>query len=60
MPPLSAGGFLSMGRITSTLFPVSVYLGWRLAPTTTWRVTAAWVALQGMLAAAFFTWREVF
>ncbi len=60
LPPLSAGGFLSMGRITSTLFPVFVYLGWRLAPTTTWRVTAAWVALQGMLAAAFFTWREVF
>lgn len=60
LPPLSAGGFLSMGRITSTLFPVFVYLGWRLAPATTWRVTAAWVALQGMLAAAFFTWREVF
>lgn len=60
LPPLFAGGFLSMGRITSTLFPVFVYLGWRLSPAATPRVAMSWVALQGMLAAAFFTWREVF
>lgn len=60
LPPLFAGGFLSMGRITSTLFPVFVYLAWRFSPPTTWKVAMSWVALQGMLAAAFFTWREVF
>jgi hypothetical protein len=60
VPPLFAGGLLSMGRITSTLFPVFVYLAWRLPPWLTPRVAMACMALQGMLAAAFFTWRDVF
>lgn len=60
LPPFFAGGFLSMGRITSTLFPVFVYLGWRLSPAATPRVVMSWMALQGMLAAAFFTWRDVY
>jgi hypothetical protein len=60
VPPLSAGGFLSMGRITSTLFPVFVYLGWRLPPARQAQVAFFCTALQGMLAALFFTWRPVF
>lgn len=60
LPPLAAGGFLSMGRIISTIFPVFVYWGWRLSPT--WRVYVAmmFLALQGMLASAFYTWYPVF
>lgn len=60
LPPLFAGGMLSMGRVTSTLFPVFVYLAWRLPAPATLRVALGCMALQGMLAAAFFTWREVF
>lgn len=60
LPPLSAGGFLSIGRITSTIFPVFVYLGWRLSPPAAMRLVAAWMALQGVLAALFFTWHQVY
>ena len=60
LPPLSAGGFLSMGRITSTLFPVFLYLGWRLPPTLRTQVAMACLVLQGLFAAMFFTWRPVF
>ena len=30
-PPLFRGGFLSLGRLTSTLFPLFLYLGWQPA-----------------------------
>jgi hypothetical protein len=60
LPPLFAGGFLSMGRITSTLFPVFVYLGWRIPVARQPQVALFCMALQGMLAAMFFTWRPVF
>jgi hypothetical protein len=60
VPPLMAGGFLSMGRITSTVFPVFVYLGWRIPPHRQGEVAMACLALQGMLAAMFFSWRQVF
>ena len=60
VPPLFAGGFLSMGRITSTLFPVFVYLGWRLSPERQSQVALFCMALQGALAALFFSWRPVF
>ena len=60
LPPLFAGGFLSMGRITSTLFPVFVYLGWRIPETRQQQVALFGVALQGMLAALFFSWHPVF
>jgi len=32
-PPLFRGGFLSLGRLTSTLFPLFLYLGWQLRGT---------------------------
>ncbi len=58
--PLSAGGLLSMGRLTSTLFPLflaaalAVPLGLAAALTTSFAV------LQGLLAALFYTWRGVY
>jgi mannosyltransferase PIG-V len=60
VPPLFAGGVLSMGRLTSTLFPVFLALA-VLIPR---RAAPAWAAAfgigQGLCAALFFTWRDVF
>ncbi len=60
VPPLFAGGVLSMGRLTSTLFPVFLVLA-TLVPG---RAVPAWAAafglLQGLCAVLFFTWRELF
>lgn len=60
LPPLFAGGVLSMGRLTSTLFPL--FLG--LALVVPARSVPAWCVAfglgQGFAAALFFTWRELF
>ena len=54
------GGFLSMGRVTSTLFPVFIYLGWRVRATALPQVLVAAFGLQVALAVMHFTWRQVF
>lgn len=60
LPPMSAGGMLSMGRVTSVLFPVFLWLGAAIPA----RHRMAWIAcfalLQGFVAVMFFTWRPVF
>ena len=60
LPPLAAGGVLSMGRLTSTLFPLFL----ALAATISSRTAASWIAVfaifQGLAAVLFFTWRELF
>lgn len=60
LPPMSAGGMLSMGRVTSVLFPVFLWLGAAVPP----RQRSAWIAvfamLQGFVAVMFFTWRPIF
>jgi hypothetical protein len=60
LPPLLAGGFLSMGRLTSTLFPLFLALAAILPP----RAVGGWAAMfgigQGIAAALFFTWRALF
>lgn len=59
LPPLFAGGLMSMGRITATLFPVFIALAAILPP----RAVLAWAAacglLQGLVAVLFFTWRHM-
>jgi hypothetical protein len=60
LPPLMRGGFLSMGRVTSTLFPLFLYLGWRLQGMTRDTVLMAASGLQAFFAALFFTWRPLF
>jgi len=60
LPPLSAGGFLSLGRMTSTLFPIFLYLGWRLRGTSRAGIAMACALLQGFLAVCYFTWRPIF
>ncbi len=60
LPPLAAGGLLSMGRVTSTLFPAFIWLGAVVpaAQRTGWLMGFA--LLQGLMAALFFTWRPPF
>jgi hypothetical protein len=60
LPPMSAGGMLSMGRVTSVLFPVFLWMG-AAVPV---RHRVAWIGLfallQGFVAVMFFTWRPLY
>jgi hypothetical protein len=60
VPPLFAGGVLSMGRLSATLFPLFLTLATLVAP----RNVPAWAAVfgigQGLCATLFFTWRALF
>jgi hypothetical protein len=58
--PLSAGGLLSMGRLTSTLFPLFMVLARHLPPAAAVPVATGCAILQGLLAALFYTWRGVY
>jgi hypothetical protein len=58
--PLLAGGVLSMGRLTSTLFPLFLALAAVLPPRAVAPCALAFGILQGLCAALFFTWRDVY
>ena len=60
LPPLSTGGFLSAGRLSSVLFPAFVWLAGAIPPRqrTAWIVSFA--MLQALNAALFYTWRPLF
>ncbi len=60
LPPLFMGGFLSMGRVTATLFPLFIYAGWRLRREPLTHVLVVTVGLQVALAVMHFTWRPVY
>ena len=60
VPPIFAGGALSMGRVTSTLFPIFVALAATVRPISIPAWVASFALLQGLVAALFFTWRELF
>jgi hypothetical protein len=60
IPPLFAGGALSMGRVTSTLFPIFIALAATVRPASIPAWAASFAMLQGLVAALFFTWRELF
>ena len=57
VPPLLVGGFISIGRVTSTMFPIFVWLAQRESPRTTVLVAVAFAMLQALGAALFYTWR---
>jgi hypothetical protein len=60
LPAIMSGGLLSVGRFTSTLFPLFFGLALVIPP----RHLTAWIVgfsvLQGLFAALFFTWRPPF
>ena len=49
-----------MGRVTSTLFPVFIYLGARLPRRALPQVLLVSFSLQVALAVMHFTWRQVY
>jgi hypothetical protein len=51
---------MSMGRFTSVLFPIFLWLGLALGPRARDATLLAFVSGQTLLAAFFFTWRQVF
>ena len=57
-PPLLFGGYLSMGRVTSLLFPMFLYLGLVLADRQRQALIAGFACVQGLAAVLFFTWRR--
>jgi hypothetical protein len=58
--PVLFGGLISMGRFTSVLFPVFIWLAVSLRPRTRWAMTVLFAMGQGLGAAAHFTWRPFF
>lgn len=60
VPPIFAGGALSMGRVTSTLFPIFIALAAIVRPPAVPAWVATFAVLQGLVATLFFTWRELF
>jgi len=60
IPPLLAGGVLSMGRLTSTLFPVFLALAVTVRPRAIPPLITAFAIGQGLAAVLFFTWRPLF
>jgi hypothetical protein len=59
LPPMLAGGVLSMGRLTATLFPVFLALAASAPPRVITTLVIAFAAGQGLAAALFFTWRPL-
>ena len=60
LPPMSAGGMLSMGRVTSVLFPVFLWLGAAVPAHQRPAWIVGFAMLQAFVAVMFFTWRPVF
>ena len=58
VPPLLFGGFLSMGRVTSLLFPMFMYLALVLADRQRQAVVCGFACIQGLAAVLFFTWHR--
>jgi hypothetical protein len=59
LPPLMLGGIMSMGRLTSTMFPLFMWLGVRQRSETTLFWVMAFACLQGLIAVLFYTWRPL-
>jgi hypothetical protein len=60
VPPMLAGGVLSMGRLTATLFPLFFALAASVSPRAITPLVTAFAMGQGLAAALFFTWRPLF
>lgn len=60
LPPLASGGLLSMGRMTSVLFPTFLWLGAAVPARHRTPLAVSFAMLQALAAAMFFTWRPMF
>ena len=59
LPPLLMGGATSIGRMTSVLFPIFIWLAERTERHRT-PILILFATLQGFAAVLFFTWRELY
>ena len=59
VPPLLLGGTMSMGRVTSTMFPLFLWLA-AAAPRQVTGLAIAFTLLQGFAGVLFYTWRPLF
>jgi len=60
LPPLLLGGVMSMGRLTSTMFPLFMCLGLWCRKDTAQAWAVAFAAGQAFLAVLFYTWRPLY
>ena len=60
VPAVLSGGLLSVGRFTSTLFPLFFSLALVIPPRHLNACVLGFSVLQGLFAALFFTWRPPF
>jgi hypothetical protein len=60
VPPMLAGGVLSMGRLTATLFPLFLALAATVPPRAVTPLVTCFAIAQGLAVALFFTWRPLF
>jgi hypothetical protein len=60
VPPILAGGALSLARLSSTIFPLFLALAAILPSRAVPSWVTAFAIVQGFCAALFFTWRELF
>ena len=60
LPPLAAGGVLSAGRFSSVLFPAFIWAAAVIRPAQRPAWLSAFMAIQGLNAVLFYTWREMF
>jgi len=60
VPPMLAGGVLSMGRMTATLFPIFLALAAVVPARAVPLLVTLFATLQGLAAVLFFTWRPLF
>jgi hypothetical protein len=60
IPPLLSGTTISLARLTSTLFPLFVWLAVVLRSDRRTSLVGAFATLQGFFAVLFFTWRRFY
>ena len=59
IPPLAKGGSLSQGRLSSTLFPLFLYLALKCSPRNALWLMFVFGAFQAFFAVLFYTWRPM-
>ncbi len=60
LPPIASGELLSAGRFSAVLFPAFLWLAQTVSPESRAGWIASFAAIQGLNAAMFYTWRQLF
>ena len=60
VPPLLSGTSVSLARLTSTLFPLFLWLAITVRREHLPSLVGAFAVLQGLFATVFFTWRRFY